>query len=138
MVAGPGQHAVPVAGEPLDAVTLQGRFPGYPAAGGRVTRWRTLLRSDELTGIPRHAQEQLLELGVRQVIDLRWPEELEQAPNAFRQSARVRYLSVPLLADDPTPGTAPEKQLRHCGGAGGPPLATRVDAAGHADCDPVR
>ncbi len=28
-------------------------------------------------------------------------------------------------------------QLRHCAGWGGPPLATRVDADGHADCDPV-
>ncbi|GAA0973712.1 Multidrug resistance protein Stp [Nocardioides aquaticus] len=41
-----------------------------------------------------------------------------------------------LGADDTTP-PAPPLQLRHCAGVGGPPLATRVDAAGHADCDPV-
>ena len=28
-------------------------------------------------------------------------------------------------------------QLRHCAGLGGPPLATRVDPDGRADCDPV-
>ena len=34
-------------------------------------------------------------------------------------------------------GAGPYLQLRHCGGLGGPPLATRVDATGRADCDPV-
>lgn len=38
------------------------------------------------------------------------------------------------------PGGADEAtylQLTHCAGLGGPPLATRVDAEGRADCDPV-
>ncbi len=38
---------------------------------------------------------------------------------------------------DAAAGLGPPHQLRHCAGAGGPPLATRVDATGHADCDPV-
>ncbi|WP_369069546.1 MFS transporter [Kineococcus terrestris] len=33
-------------------------------------------------------------------------------------------------------GQAP-RQLRHCAGLGGPPLTTRVDGTGRADCDPV-
>jgi protein-tyrosine phosphatase len=37
------------------------------------------------------------------VIDLRWPEELLRAPNVFEGSDRVRYTSIPLLQDDPTP-----------------------------------
>jgi protein-tyrosine phosphatase len=88
---------------PLDGTRNVRDTGGYPAGEGRRTRWRTLLRSDELTRIPRHAQEQLIELGLRQVIDLRWPEELDASPNAFAASPRVRYTSIPLLKDDPTP-----------------------------------
>src|SRR5574338_1608223 len=76
---------------------------GYPAAGGRRTRWRTLLRSDELTRLPEHAQRELVEMGLRQVIDLRWPDELERSPNVFARSPEVRYTPLPLLEDDPTP-----------------------------------
>ena len=60
---------------PLDGTRNVRDIGGYPAAGGRRTRWRTLLRSDELTSIPRHAQAELVALGLRQVIDLRWPDE---------------------------------------------------------------
>jgi len=63
---------------------------GYPAANGRQTRWRTLLRSDELTRIPEATRRALEALGLRQVIDLRWPEELVTAPNTFRGSSSVR------------------------------------------------
>lgn len=79
---------------------------GYPAAHGRTTRWRTLLRTDSLDLLPDGSQAALVELGLRQAIDLRWPSEVVRAPNVFRDSARVRYRSIPLLAfdeDDPTP-----------------------------------
>src|SRR3954451_5596637 len=67
---------------PLDGTRNVRDIGGYQARDGRRTRWRTLLRSDELTRIPDHAQEQLVDLGLRQVIDLRWPEELAPAPKA--------------------------------------------------------
>jgi protein-tyrosine phosphatase len=86
---------------------------GYPAGASRRTRWRTLLRSDELTRLPEHAQQQLLDLGLRQVIDLRWPDELESSPNVFRRSHAVRYRSLPLLADDPTPHVGLGGMYRH-------------------------
>lgn len=79
---------------------------GYPAIDGRTTRWRTLLRTDSLDLLPEHSQETLIALGLRQAIDLRWPSELASAPSVFRESAHVRYRSIPLLAyeaDDPTP-----------------------------------
>jgi protein-tyrosine phosphatase len=86
---------------------------GYPAAGGRRIRWRTLLRSDELTRLPDHAQARLVELGIRQVIVLRWPEELERAPNVFLRSDLVRYTPISLLADDPTPHGGLVGMYRH-------------------------
>ena len=88
---------------PLDGTRNVRDIGGYPAGPGRITRWRTLLRSDELTRIPDHARRELLDLGLRQVIDLRWPDELDRSPNAFRNVPGVRYRSLPLLQDDPTP-----------------------------------
>jgi protein-tyrosine phosphatase len=88
---------------PLDGTRNVRDVGGYPAAGGRRIRWHTLLRSDELTRLPGHAADELRGIGVRQVIDLRWPNELELSPNLFRDDPDVRYLSIPLLADDPTP-----------------------------------
>lgn len=76
---------------------------GYPAVGGRRTRWRTLYRTDALDVIPPASQDALLDLGLRTVVDLRWPHELRQAPSVFAASAGVRYRSIPLLEDDPTP-----------------------------------
>jgi protein tyrosine/serine phosphatase len=96
---------------------------GYPTHDGRRTRWRTLLRSDELTRIPESTRQALEALGLRQVIDLRWPVELEIAPNVFRSSPAVRYTSIPLLADDPTPHAGLAGMYRHALDARGTQLA---------------
>jgi len=77
---------------------------GYPAGDGTRTRWRTLLRTDALDRLPAASQAELVGLGLRQVIDLRWPSELDEAPSVFRASDAVRYNSIPLLEDDPGPG----------------------------------
>ena len=76
---------------------------GYPARDGRRTRWRTLLRTDALDLLPASSQDALVELGLRQVIDLRWPTELEQWPSVFAASDRVTYRPIALLQDDATP-----------------------------------
>jgi protein-tyrosine phosphatase len=106
---------------------------GYPAGPGRRTRWRTLLRSDELTRLPDATRHALEELGLRQVIDLRWPEELESSPNTFRSSDRVRYTSIPLLADDPTPHAGLAGMYRHVLDARAMQLADVVQALLAAD-----
>ena len=76
---------------------------GYPAGSGRRTRWRTLFRADALDQLPLASQAALLEMGVRQAIDLRWPGEIEPRPSVFRDSAKVRYVSLPLQQDAPPP-----------------------------------
>ncbi len=101
---------------------------GYPAGDGRITRWRTLLRSDELTRIPADVADELVGLGLRRVIDLRWPEELELSPNVFADSERIRYSSIPLLADDPTPHAGLAGMYRHVLDARGTQLAEVVRA----------
>ncbi|HEY3522923.1 MAG TPA: tyrosine-protein phosphatase [Candidatus Limnocylindrales bacterium] len=74
---------------------------GYPATDGRRTRWRTLLRTDRLDRLSAESQARLVALPLRQVIDLRWPHELEAHPSVFAASDRVRYRSIPLLDDNP-------------------------------------
>ena len=65
---------------------------------------------------------------MRQVIDLRWPEELVTAPNAFRRSGVIRYTSIPLLADDPTPHAGLAGMYRHVLDARGTQLVDVVRA----------
>ena len=86
---------------------------GYPTADGRRTRWRTLLRSDELTKLPTHAIDELCEIGIRQVIDLRWRDELTLSPNVFAAHSDVRYRHIALLVDDPTPHSGLAGMYRH-------------------------
>ena len=76
-----GVITLPARHLPLDGTRNVRDVGGYGTTDGRRTRWRTLLRSDELTRLPDHARLELEELGVRQVIDLRWPQELVRAPN---------------------------------------------------------
>jgi protein-tyrosine phosphatase len=113
---------------PLDGTRNVRDVGGYPAGPGRAMRWRTLLRSDELVGIPERTRRELLGLGLRQVIDLRWPEELVRAPNAFRDVPEVTYRSVPLLEDDPTPHSGLGGMYLHVLDVRAPQLAEVVTA----------
>ena len=76
---------------------------GYPAAEGRRTRWRTLLRTDALDQLPAASQAALHDLGVRQVIDVRWGHEVDARPSVFRGSDRLRYRNLPLMPDEAVP-----------------------------------
>ena len=73
---------------------------GYPTGDARRTRWRTLYRTDSLDRLPERSQQELLERGLRCVIDLRWPHELTDAPSVFASSPRVRYEHLSLWPDD--------------------------------------
>ncbi|MEO5964172.1 MAG: tyrosine-protein phosphatase [Candidatus Limnocylindrales bacterium] len=131
MISSPTRHL------PLDGTRNVRDVGGYATASGRRTRWRTLLRSDELTRIPVHAQRELLDMGLRQVVDLRWPEELDLAPNVFAGSPDVRYTSVPLLADDPTPHAGLQGMYLHVFDARAPQLAEVARALLTADGVPA-
>jgi protein-tyrosine phosphatase len=99
---------------------------GYPAGRGRRTRWRTLLRTDALDVLPSDSQAALLDIGLRQVIDLRWPHEIDEFPSVFRRSSRVAYRTIPLLRDDPTPQLGLAGVYLHMLDERGPQLATIV------------
>lgn len=121
--SGPGSRHLPL----LGTRNLRD-VGGYPAASGRQTRWLTLLRTDSLDVLPAASQEYLLDLGLMQVIDLRWPSELDHAPSVFHASDRLKYTSIPLLADDPTPHLGLAGMYRHIFDARAPQLVEVVRA----------
>lgn len=71
---------------------------GYPTGDGGVVAWRTLLRSDALHRTGLAGFDQLAELGLQTVLDLRVPEEVQFAPSPTDQLAetgtRVFHLSL--------------------------------------------
>lgn len=78
---------------------------GYPAANGRHTRWRALVRADNLHRLTPEGQAALRDYGVRTIVDLRLAHELERHPNPFAAQQEVdgapRYLNLPFHNDDP-------------------------------------
>jgi protein-tyrosine phosphatase len=81
---------------------------GYPAAGGRETRWGAVVRSDSLAALTEAGRAALAGYGVRAVVDLRLPDELARHPNPFASSGDhgIAYTNVSIL--DPAAGYPPE------------------------------
>jgi len=67
---------------------------GYPVAGGGVTGWRRLLRSDGLHRLDRDGLDMLGTFGLRTVLDLRTGAEAEIAPSPHDELARAGALSM--------------------------------------------
>lgn len=62
---------------------------GYATAGGGVTRWRALLRADDLCRLTPAGQAELAAYGVRTIVDLRSPAEMALAPHPYAACSRV-------------------------------------------------
>ncbi len=76
---------------------------GLPAANGRVTRWGAIVRSDYCLRLDEAGWQALVDHGVRTIIDLRSPWELDKEPYAVPASAAaagVLRLSLPLVTAD--------------------------------------
>lgn len=75
---------------------------GYPTTDGSQTRWRSLLRSDDLAQLTPEGVQSLADYGVRTVVDLRWAEEIALNPSPIaRQAPQILYVHASLLADTP-------------------------------------
>jgi protein-tyrosine phosphatase len=81
---------------------------GYPAAGGRETRWGAVVRSDSLAALTEAGRAALAGYGVRAVVDLRLPDELARHPNPFASPGDhgIAYTNVSIL--DPAAGYPPQ------------------------------
>jgi len=72
---------------------------GYPLQAGGQTLHKSLLRSDELGRLTSEGVQSLLDYGVRTIIDLRWPAELEVRPSFFQLTpGQMRYVHISLLS----------------------------------------
>src|SRR5579872_6056685 len=75
---------------------------GYPTVDQCETRWRSLLRSDDLAQLTPEGVRALTEFGVTTVLDLRWAEEIDLSPTPLRAAATdINYVHVSLLASTP-------------------------------------
>jgi protein-tyrosine phosphatase len=71
---------------------------GYPTIDGSHTRWRSLLRSDDLAQLTRAGLEAFSRYGIETVVDLRWPEEALESPTPIIGALKhVRYEQISLL-----------------------------------------
>lgn len=72
---------------------------GYPTVDGRETRWGAVVRADNLARLTETGRTALVEYGVRSIVDLRLPVELDRHPNPFARSGPhgIVYVNVSLL-----------------------------------------
>jgi len=79
---------------------------GLPAAGGRHTRWRSIVRSDYLNRLTEVGRQALLAYGVETVVDLRGDHEIAREPAVpIRDGDRVvDYFHRPLDRFEPEIG----------------------------------
>lgn len=80
---------------------------GYPTSDGRQTRWKTFVRAASLHALQPASQSELIDYGIRKVIDLRTTSEAEEAPNVFEGSSQVTYHHQNMLGDGPGPEANP-------------------------------
>src|SRR3954454_15869402 len=69
---------------------------GYPAAGGRVTRWGRVYRSDGLDQLSDADLELVETVGIRLVVDFRIDREVDAAPSRLPEHPRVRRQRLPI------------------------------------------
>ena len=71
---------------------------GYPTMDGAHTRWRSLLRSDDLAQLTLAGLQAFSRYGIETVVDLRWPDEVAESPSPItRVLKHIRYEQISLL-----------------------------------------
>jgi protein-tyrosine phosphatase len=87
-------------GRPLDFPDLLNArdLGGYPTTDGGYTRWRSLMRADDLAQLSELGLQALADYGVRTILDLRWPEEAARYPSPVPvRLPQLRYARISLL-----------------------------------------
>lgn len=72
---------------------------GYQREDGAVTRWDHSFRSDWQPEVDQQSLVLLRNLGIRHVIDLRSPQEIDKTPNPLVHDAEVHYHLCPLMRE---------------------------------------
>ena len=83
----------------LDALFNVRDLGGYVGAGGQMTRWSTLYRADGINRATGEDLDRLLALGLRTVLDLRTPGELEHRGRFPAETTAVTYHHLPVIRE---------------------------------------
>ncbi len=84
----------------LDTIENARDLGGYPTTDGKQTRWRVFVRTDHFQAWSQNTQQMLVDYGIKLIIDLRDPYEIQDLPNAFAESQHVHYVNAPVLTDE--------------------------------------
>ena len=72
---------------------------GYPTRGGKVTQHGAFIRTGNLDKLSAAGKQQLMDYGVKTVIDMRDEAEAMAYPDAFAHSTTVRYFNLPMFGE---------------------------------------
>ena len=85
---------------PLEGVSNARELGGYPCLKG-FTKYKSFLRTDDLSRLTEKDIQTLLAYGITSVIDLRSKSELLKLPNPFADGVKgINYINIPLMNDD--------------------------------------
>lgn len=70
---------------------------GYESNEGYVTKWHILFRSAKLSNTSKEDMEVLKKMGIRTVVDLRYPVEFKEEPDICVGDKEVELINVSLL-----------------------------------------
>lgn len=92
---------------------------GCPTTDGAETRWRSLLRADDLAQLTPEGVRALSDYGIGTILDLRWPQEAARAPSPLVAAVpQIRYQPISLLTRTEDEwrlrSGAPAKELWKC------------------------
>jgi protein-tyrosine phosphatase len=73
---------------------------GYTTRNGKVTRWKTIMRSGSMDKLTPDSQQRLVEHGVKYIVDLRATWEAQKFPNVFAGSTLIAYHSCPVISSN--------------------------------------
>ena len=80
-----------------------GDLGGYPAGGGRTTRWGVLVRGDNPMGLTDADVQLLLERNITTIIDLRSPAEARQFPDELTARSGFSCHFIPMSTGEKLP-----------------------------------
>lgn len=76
---------------------------GYKGKDGLITDEKAFIRSDVPSRITNNDVNNLIDMGVRTVIDLRTQDEIDGYPVPFSEIAEIAYVNISLVSDDTPP-----------------------------------
>lgn len=84
---------------PFEGITNFRDLGGYPVQGGGMTRYGAFFRCAHLGSATGKDLAVLRGLGVRKIVDLRYPEDLERVPDAVSEADGFTVINVSLMGD---------------------------------------